>query len=136
MAVISISNRSKYSIEDTDIRIEFYSGTGKGGQHRNKHQNSVRAIHIPSGTIQTCQGRDKAQNIKIAKEELKRKLLLQERHDSQRLQHNLKQKLMGSGERGDKIRTYRFQDDICKDHRSKKQMSVSQIMNGEFWKIW
>lgn len=43
---------------------------------------------------------------------------------------------MGSGERGDKIRTYRFQDDICKDHRSNKTTSVSRVLRGEFWLVW
>jgi len=32
-----------------DFRIEWYSGSGAGGQHRNKHQNCCRIIHIESG---------------------------------------------------------------------------------------
>ena len=32
-----------------DFRLEWFSGTGKGGQHRNKHQNCCRIIHIETG---------------------------------------------------------------------------------------
>ena len=43
---------------------------------------------------------------------------------------------MGSGERGDKIRTYRFQDDIAKDHRTNRQASVNSVMLGNFQLLW
>ena len=32
-----------------DFEIQWYSGTGAGGQHRNKHQNCCRIIHTETG---------------------------------------------------------------------------------------
>ena len=32
-----------------DFNLEWYSGTGAGGQHRNKHQNCCRITHIETG---------------------------------------------------------------------------------------
>ncbi len=32
-----------------DFRLEWFSGSGAGGQHRNKHQNCCRIIHIETG---------------------------------------------------------------------------------------
>ncbi len=43
---------------------------------------------------------------------------------------------VGSGMRGDKIRTYRFQDDVVKDHNSDKVATVSKVMRGYFDLMW
>ena len=32
-----------------DFNLDWYSGSGAGGQHRNKHQNCCRITHIESG---------------------------------------------------------------------------------------
>ncbi len=44
-----------FSVTRKDLKIEFFSGTGGGGQHRNKHQNCVRLYHSDSGTRTTGQ---------------------------------------------------------------------------------
>ena len=36
-------------VTEDQFRFEWYSGTGKGGQHRNKHQNCCRCILEPTG---------------------------------------------------------------------------------------
>lgn len=43
---------------------------------------------------------------------------------------------VGSGMRGDKIRTYRFQDDIVKDHNTDKVASVDKVLRGNFDLLW
>ena len=47
-------NKPLVSVTKKDLEITYYSGTGKGGQHRNKHQNCVRIKHEPSGVIVTA----------------------------------------------------------------------------------
>ena len=41
------------SITKKDLEITYFSGTGSGGQHRNKHQNCIRIKHPPTGIIVT-----------------------------------------------------------------------------------
>ncbi len=43
---------------------------------------------------------------------------------------------VGSGMRGDKIRTYRFQDDVVKDHVTDCTASVKRVLAGNFDLLW
>ena len=43
---------------------------------------------------------------------------------------------VGSGMRGDKIRTYRFQDDVVKDHVTDSSASVKKVLAGNFDLLW
>jgi peptide chain release factor 1 len=56
-----------FSITKKDFQIDFFSGTGAGGQYRNKHQNCVRIKHLATGVIATGQSnRERKANIKEA----------------------------------------------------------------------
>lgn len=59
-----------------DFRLEWFSGTGGGGQHRNKHQNCCRITHIETGIMSTGQTeRDRPSNQKRAFNALAHKLI-------------------------------------------------------------
>jgi len=56
-----------FSVTKKDLKIEFFSGTGAGGQHRNKHQNCVRMCHPESGARATGQSsRERQANLRAA----------------------------------------------------------------------
>ena len=56
-----------FSITKKDFVIQYFSGTGKGGQHRNKHQNCVRLKHLDSEVITTGQNsKSRKTNLKEA----------------------------------------------------------------------
>jgi len=59
------------SITKKDLDISYFSGTGAGGQYRNKHQNCVRITHRDSGVTVTGQSnRERLANTKEAFENL------------------------------------------------------------------
>lgn len=56
-----------FSVTKNDLEIDWFSGTGCGGQYRNKHQNCCRLRHKDSGAIATGQSqRDRVSNLKEA----------------------------------------------------------------------
>lgn len=56
-----------FSVTKKDLEINYFSGSGAGGQHRNKHQNCVRMYHKESGVRTTGQdSRERQSNLKTA----------------------------------------------------------------------
>ena len=51
-------------------------------------------------------------------------------------QSSLRKEQTGTGMRGDKIRTYRFQEDNVKDHITGKSASITKVMSGSFDLLW
>jgi peptide chain release factor 1 len=122
--------------KDSDFKIEWYSGTGAGGQHRNKHQNSCRITYLPTGQVSTAQHRSRQNSLEEAKSSLLEILQNQENAFKKQELDALRKDQVGSGMRGDKIRTYRFQDDIVKDHNTGKSASVEKVLKGNIDLLW
>lgn len=56
-----------FSLGKKDFTISYFSGTGAGGQHRNRHMNCVRIKHPESGATGTGQSsRSRSDNTKEA----------------------------------------------------------------------
>ena len=126
----------KIEYNESDFKIEWYSGTGAGGQHRNKHQNSCRIIHMPTGQTATAQCRSRQNSLEQAKQALLETLKSADYMQAKADLDFTRKNQVGSGMRGDKIRTYRFQDDIVKDHKSGKSGSVNKVLKGYFDLMW
>ena len=63
--------REEIHLTKKDFKLEWYSGSGAGGQHRNKHQNCCRITHIETGLrAQGTEGRDRITNQRLAFERL------------------------------------------------------------------
>lgn len=136
MTVVDPDMGPTLTVNDNDFRVEWFSGTGSGGMHRNKKQTSCRVIHVPTGTVASRQGRYRETNLTRAKETLVRRLERHHVHSVSSSIGSIRKEQAGSGMRGDKIRTYRFQDDRVVDHVSGKSYKCSKVMKGYFDKLW
>jgi peptide chain release factor 1 len=126
----------KFNIQDSDLKIEWYSGTGCGGQHKNKHQNSCRITHLPSGIVTTAQTRDRTNSLKLAKQEIIKRVSEVQTSIVTSKTAKLRKDQVGSGMRGDKIRTIRFQDNTAVDHITSKRTTAEKFMKGFMDVLW
>lgn len=110
-------------VTDDQFRFEWYSGTGKGGQHRNKHQNCCRCIHEPTGiTANGTESRSREDNKRAALEVCKARIAAKFHQDKERF-------LAGN----ERVRTYNEADNRVYDHASGEQFSWDGVMvKGEF----
>jgi peptide chain release factor 1 len=114
---------------ETDVTLEWFGGTtGAGGQHRNKHQNAARVVHVPSGIARTAQTRSRKASLAAAMSALKDAVECRERSLMADRSNAERRNQIST----DRCRTYRFQDGRVTDHRTGQQAKLADVMAGRF----
>ncbi|MDP6415325.1 MAG: peptide chain release factor-like protein, partial [Gammaproteobacteria bacterium] len=124
-------------IDMNDVRIDTFRASGAGGQHVNKTDSAVRVTHTPTGTVVECQdGRSQHKNKARAMSLLQAKLLDQAQTAQQQEESDTRRKLVGSGDRSEKIRTYNYPQGRVTDHRIKLTLyNLPEIMAGDLGSV-
>jgi len=124
---------TEFQLNMEEVKIETYRAGGHGGQHVNKTESAIRATHIPTGLVATCQSeRSQHQNKALAL-----KVLASRVADYERKQNRQKmQQLRGDvspAEWGHQIRSYVLQPyTLIKDHRTDHETgNVQAVLDGE-----
>jgi peptide chain release factor 1 len=118
VAVLPEAEEIDIEIKPEDIRIEVSRAGGPGGQGVNTTDSAVQILHLPTGKIVRCQdGRSQQKNKEKALAILRSRLLEEKQQEEAQKYSAHRRSLIGSGGRGEKIRTYNFPQNRVTDHR-------------------
>lgn len=105
-------------MDEKDFDIQWYSGTGKGGQHRNKHQNCCRVVHRATGVSAVgTSSRSREDNKRSALEVCRRRVEETRHEDMPRYQAG-----------HERVRTYHEPDNRVVDHASGLTLSYKDVV--------
>jgi peptide chain release factor 2 len=120
-------------IKETDIRVDVYRSSGKGGQGVNTTDSAVRITHLPTKIVVTCQNeRSQIQNKATAMEVLKNKLYQLELEKRNKELSDMKGEYVDINF-GSQIRSYVMHPySLVKDHRTNVETSqVDKVLDGD-----
>ena len=92
--------------------------------------------HIPSGIEASSSERCQHHNKRVARGVLEARVAAFVKNTSQSSLNSNRRGQIGSGERGDKVRTYREQDDLVSDNRTGKRARLSSVVKGMLELLW
>jgi peptide chain release factor 1 len=122
-----------FHLDQKDVVVTTARGTGSGGQNRNKTESCVIAVHRPTGIqVRIDNERSQHQNRATALKVLAARIHDVESERMNRLRESERKTQVGSGQRGDKVRTYRTQDDLVTDHRTGMKFRLSRWYDGNW----
>jgi len=124
-------------INPADLKVDTYRSSGAGGQHVNKTESAIRITHVPSGLVVECQEeRSQHKNRAKAMALLSARLLDAERSKQEKDMAATRKKLVGTGDRSERIRTYNFPQGRVTDHRVNLTVyQLERIMEGSLEQV-
>ncbi len=131
--IAEINEEINIEIPESEIRVDVYRSSGKGGQGVNTTDSAVRLTHIPSGIVVVCQNeRSQIKNRATAMNVLKSRLY-EKKQDEQRAEMDKFYGEKGEIGWGSQIRSYVLQPyQMVKDLRTGVSTSDTQgVLDGD-----
>lgn len=137
VAVLPLVEARQLLIDPRDIDQQFTRGSGAGGQHKNVTDSAVQLTHRPTGIrVRIENERSQHANRETALEILRSRLVEQQQTQAKRGRDQQRKRQVGSGTRGDKIRTIQARRDKVVDHRTGRKTSLRRYQRGHLRDLW
>ncbi|MHC5004781.1 MAG: peptide chain release factor 1 [Planctomycetota bacterium] len=132
VAVLPEPEEVEVRIDAKDVREMITTAQGPGGQNVNKVATAVHLIHEPTGIeVRMQDTKSQAQNRERAWKLLRARLYEQQKAEADAARAEARSSMIGSGGRAEKIRTYRFKENLVVDHRIGRSFNLAEVMAGQ-----
>lgn len=131
VAVLPIPRDLEVSVREEDLQWTAKRGSGPGGQHRNTTESAVEVVHTPTGIKAQCQT-EKSQHAakRVARRLLVSRIAEAQAQDSRDQRSSTRKNQVGSGMRGDKVRTSQSQNNRVVNHGNGRSMQLDRYLRG------
>ncbi|MDI3259096.1 MAG: peptide chain release factor 1 [Sinobacteraceae bacterium] len=128
-----VETAQEVQINPAELKIDTFRASGAGGQHVNKTESAIRITHLSSGIVVECQEeRSQHKNRARAMALLQARLSEIERARRERETAATRKRLVGSGDRSERIRTYNFPQGRVTDHRIELTLyQLPRVLEGD-----
>jgi peptide chain release factor 1 len=131
VAVLPEPEAIEVELNPADVKEMITTSQGPGGQNVNKVATAVHLIHQPSGIeVRMQDTKSQAQNREKAWQLLRARLYEQQRAQAEAERAEARLGMIGSARRAEKIRTYRYKENIVVDHRLGESFNLAEVMAG------
>jgi peptide chain release factor 1 len=131
VAVLPEPEEIEVKIAPEDVKEIMTTSQGPGGQNVNKVATAVHLIHIPTGIeVRMQETKSQTQNRQKAWQLLRARLYERQQAEAHAQRAAERRGMIGSADRAEKIRTYRWKENIVVDHRLNESFNLGEVMAG------